>query len=158
MRCSRFVMTCCGVSFCLRPADGFFFFFCLETKEKETKRKIQGWTSPGLLRKGRSGAVKPNSLRFTTLRQGFPTPPVHSSAHAPPPRPFHYTPRRFAVGFLLLVFYSPMRFAVGFGFLLSFSLLLCLVVCFWAWIMAFVLFCFWWFSLFSDFLLLKRLL
>ena len=126
MRCSRLVMTCCSVSFCLCLADGFFFFFCLETKEKETKRKIQGWTSPGLLRKGRSGAVKPNSLRFTTLRQGFPTPPVHSSAHAPPPRPFHYT---------------PMRFAVGFGFLLLFSLL-CLVVCFWAWIMAFGLFCF----------------
>ena len=151
-------MTCCSVSFCLCLADGFFFFFCLETKEKETKRKIQGWTSPGLLRKGRSGAVKPNSLRFTTLRQGFPTPPVHSSAHAPPPRPFHYTPMRFAVGFLFLGFYSPMRFAVGFGFLLLFSLLLCLVVCFWAWIMAFGLFCFWWFSLFYNFLLLKWLL
>ena len=69
------------------PCGRIYFFFCLDTKEEVTRRKNQGWTSPGLLRKGRSGAVKPNSLRFTTLRQGFPTPPVHSSAHAPPPRP-----------------------------------------------------------------------
>ena len=27
-----------------------------------------------------------NSLRFTTLKQHFSAPPVHSSAHAPPPR------------------------------------------------------------------------
>ena len=70
------------------PFGWLYFFFCLDTKEEVTRRKNQGWTSPGLLRKDRSGAVKPNSLRFTTLRQGFPTPPVHSSAHAPPPRPF----------------------------------------------------------------------
>ena len=31
---------------------------------------------------------KMNSLRFTTLKQHFSAPPVHSSAHAPPPRPF----------------------------------------------------------------------
>ena len=51
-----------------------------------------------------------NSLRFTTLKQHFSAPPVHSSAHAPPPRPFHYTPRRFAVGFCL-GFASPSAFA-----------------------------------------------
>ena len=43
---------------------------------------------------------KKNSLRFTTLKQHFSAPPDHSSAHAPPPRPVFYTPRRFAVGFL----------------------------------------------------------
>ena len=73
--------------FLFLPCGWLYFFFCLDTKEEVTRRKNQGWTSPGLLRKGRSGAVKPNSLRFTTLRQGFPAPPVHSSAHAPPPRP-----------------------------------------------------------------------
>ena len=59
-------------------------FVLIQKKNQEEKIKA---TSPGLLRNGRSGAVKPNSLRFTTLKQGFPTPPDHSSAHAPPPRP-----------------------------------------------------------------------
>mgnify|MGYP004692287199 CR=1 FL=1 len=129
MRCSRFVMTCCGVSFCLRPADGFFFFFCLETKEKETKRKIQGWTSPGLLRKGRSGAEKRTrsvSLRSNSIFQHRPS--------IPPLTPlrlgrFFYTPRRFAVGFLFLVFRFVLfakvlrcwLFAFGFCFVLFFS-------------------------------------
>ena len=130
-------MTCCSVSFCLCLANGFFFFFCLETKEKETKRKNQGWTSPGLLRKGRSGAVKPNSLRFTTLRQGFPTPPVHSSAHAPPPRPFHYTPMRFAVGFWLwlfvIVFLVIVPCCLFLGLNYGFWLILFLVICFIFW-------------------------
>ena len=60
--------------------------FVSRQKKKNQEEKIKA-TSPGLLRNGRSGAVKPNSLRFTTLTQGFPTPPDHSSAHAPPPRP-----------------------------------------------------------------------
>ena len=101
----------------LRKYVGVFFFFCLDTKEEETRRKNQGWTSPGLLRKGRSGAVKPNSLRFTTLRQGFPTPPVHSSAQAPPPRPVFISNGFFIrQGASLLAFCSWLRLAFGFGF------------------------------------------
>ncbi len=43
---------------CFRHADGFFLFFCLDTKEKETKKEKIKATSPGLLRKGRSGTEK----------------------------------------------------------------------------------------------------
>ena len=130
------------VTWWFSPCGRIFLFFCLDTKEKKTKRKNQGYVS-GPTPERPFWRWKMNSLRCTTLKQHFSAPPGHSSAHAPPPRPFHY---------------KPMRFAVGFGFLLLFSLLLCLVVCFWAWIMALGLFCFWWFSLFYNFLLLKWLL
>ena len=62
-----------------------------------------------------------NSLRCTTLKQHFSAPPVHSSAHAPTPRPvFHflrflYTPRRFAVGFWV-------RLRLAFGFAVCYLL------------------------------------
>ena len=95
-------------------ADGFFFFFCLDTKEEETRRKNQGYVS-GPTPERPFWCWKKNSLRCTTLKQHFSAPPGHSSAHAPTPRPvFHfllflYTPRRFAVGFWV-------RLRLAFGF------------------------------------------
>ena len=94
---------------CIRHADGFTFSFALMQKNKVTKRKNQGYVS-GPTPERPFWHWKMNSLRFTTLRQHFSAPPVHSSAYAPPPRPFHYTPRRFAVGFCL-GFASPSAFA-----------------------------------------------
>ena len=89
------------------PCGRVFLFFCLDTKEKETKRKNQGYVS-GPTPERPFWRWKMNSLRCTTLKQHFSAPPGHSSAHAPPPRPFHYTPRRFAVG-------SGWRFCLTFG-------------------------------------------
>ena len=42
---------------CFRHADGFSFSFVLMQKKRKRKEKIKA-TSPGLLRKGRSGAEK----------------------------------------------------------------------------------------------------
>ena len=78
-------------------------------KNKVTKRKNQGYVS-GPTPERSFWHWKMNSLRFTTLKQHFSAPPVHSSAYAPPSRPFHYTPRRFTVGFCL-GFASPSAFA-----------------------------------------------
>ena len=81
------------------PCGRVFLFFCLDTKEKETKRKNQGYVS-GPTPERPFWRWKMNSLRCTTLRQHFSAPPVHSYAHAPTTRPvFLFTPRRFAVGF-----------------------------------------------------------
>ena len=93
------------------PCGRVFLFFCLDTKEKETKRKNQGYVS-GPTPERPFWRWKMNSLRCTTLRQHFSTPPVHSYAHAPTTRPiFFFTPRRFAVGswlfgFIMLRFYA----------------------------------------------------
>ena len=85
------------------PCGRVFLFFCLDTKEKETKRKNQGYVS-GPTPERPFWRWKMNSLRCTTLRQHFSTPPVHSYAHAPTTRPiFFFTPRRFAVGFGFLL-------------------------------------------------------
>ena len=42
--CFIFIIVFLGLVFCLcsRHANGFFFFFCLDTKEEETRRKNQG--------------------------------------------------------------------------------------------------------------------
>ena len=80
-------------------------------KNKVTKRKNQGYVS-GATAERSFWCWKKNSLRCTTLKQHFSAPPGHSSAHAPPPRPFYYTPRRFAVGFLFRL-----CLACGFAFL-----------------------------------------
>lgn len=48
-----------------RHADGFSFSFVLIQKKRKRKEKIKA-TSPGLLRKGRSGAEK--WTRFVALR------------------------------------------------------------------------------------------
>ena len=81
------------------PCGRVFLFFCLDTKEKETKRKNQGYVS-GPTPERSFWRWKMNSLRYTTLRQHFSAPPGHSYAHAPTTRPvFLFTPRRFAVGF-----------------------------------------------------------
>ena len=50
---------------CFRHADGFSFSFVLIQKKRKRKEKIKA-TSPGLLRKGRSGAEK--WTRFVALR------------------------------------------------------------------------------------------
>ena len=71
---------------CFRHADGFTFSFALMQKNKVTKRKNQGYVS-GATPERPFWHWKMNSLRFTTLKQHFSAPPVHSSAHAPPPRP-----------------------------------------------------------------------
>ena len=68
------------------PCGRIFLFFCLDTKEKETKRKNQGYVS-GPTPERPFWRWKMNSLRCTTLRQHFSTPPVHSYAHAPTTRP-----------------------------------------------------------------------
>ena len=68
------------------PCGRVFLFFCLDTKEKETKRKNQGYVS-GPTPERSFWRWKMNSLRCTTLRQHFSAPPVHSSAHAPTTRP-----------------------------------------------------------------------
>ena len=82
-----------------RHADGFTFSFALMQKNKVTKRKNQGYVS-GPTPERPFWLWKMNSLRCTALRQHFSEPPVHSSAHAPTPRPIlFFTPRRFAVGF-----------------------------------------------------------
>ena len=81
------------------PCGRVFLFFCLDTKEKETKRKNQGYVS-GATTERSFWRWKMNSLRCTALRQHFSAPPGHSYAHAPTTRPvFLFTPRRFAVGF-----------------------------------------------------------
>ena len=86
------------------PCGRIFLFFCLDTKEKETKRKNQGYVS-GPTPERSFWHWKMNSLRCTTLRQHFSAPPGHSYAHAPTTRPvFLFTPRRFAVGFWLFGF------------------------------------------------------
>ena len=43
-----------------------------------------------------------NSLRFTTLKQHFSAPPVHSSAHAPPPRPILFYAKALRCWFFVL--------------------------------------------------------
>ena len=91
------------------PCGRVFLFFCLDTKEKETKRKNQGYVS-GATTERSFWRWKMNSLRCTALRQHFSAPPGHSYAHAPTTRPvFLFTPRRFAVGFLF-------RLCLAFGF------------------------------------------
>ena len=85
------------------PCGRIFLFFCLDTKEKETKRKNQGYVS-GPTPERPFWRWKMNSLRCTTLKQHFSAPPGHSYAHAPTTRPvFLFTPRRFAVGFGFLL-------------------------------------------------------
>ena len=71
------------------PCGRIFLFFCLDTKEKETKRKNQGYVS-GPTPERPFWRWKMNSLRCTTLRQHFSAPPVHSHAHAPTPRPIFF--------------------------------------------------------------------
>ena len=68
------------------PCGRIFLFFCLDTKEKETKRKNQGYVS-GPTPERPFWLWKMNSLRCTALRQHFSEPPGHSYAHAPTPRP-----------------------------------------------------------------------
>ena len=116
----------------LRKYVGVFFFFCLDTKEEETRRKNQGWTSPGLLRKGRSGTEK--WTRFVALRSNS---IFQHRPSIPPLTPLRlgqsfFTPRRFAVGFLFrlcfafcLRFFTPRRFAVGFLFWLCLAFGFC---------------------------------
>ena len=97
---------------------GFSSSFVLIQKKKKQEEKIKADVS-GATAERSFWCWKKNSLRFTTLKQHFSAPPVHSSAHAPTPRPvFHflrflYTPRRFAVGFLFRL-----RLAFGFACLL----------------------------------------
>ena len=68
-------------------------------KRRSNKKKKSRLNVSGATAERPFWCWKKNSLRCTTLKQHFSAPPVHSSAHAPPPRPFYYTPRRFAVGF-----------------------------------------------------------
>ena len=72
-----------------RHADGFTFSFALMQKNKVTKRKNQGYVS-GATAERSFWCWKKNSLRCTTLKQHFSAPPVHSSAHAPTPRPIFF--------------------------------------------------------------------
>ena len=63
-----------------------FFFFCLDAKEKRNKKKksrlrLRGYCGTAVL------ALK-NEL--ASLKQHFSAPSVHSSAHAPPPRPIFF--------------------------------------------------------------------
>ena len=74
----------------LSPCGRVFLFFCLDTKEKETKRKNQGYVS-GPTPERPFWRWKMNSLRCTTLRQHFSAPPGHSSAHAPTTRPILFS-------------------------------------------------------------------
>ena len=109
------------------PCGRVFLFFCLDTKEKETKRKNQGYVS-GPTPERSFWRWKMNSLRCTTLRQHFSAPPGHSSAHAPTTRPtFLFTPRRFAVGswifgFITLQFLRQHLFASPLDLMASFFL------------------------------------
>ena len=135
-----FLICAFAFGWCIRHSDGFTFSFALMQKNKVTKRKNQGYVS-GATAERSFWRWKKNSLRCTTLKQHFSAPPGHSSAHAPPPRPFYYTPRRFAVGFggcfawpsvfavgfLFWLCFYVMRFAVGFGgcFCLTFGLCCC---------------------------------
>ena len=81
------------------PCGRVFLFFCLDTKEKETKRKNQGYVS-GPTPERPFWRWKMLSERSATERVHFSAPPGHSYAHAPTTRPvFLFTPRRFAVGF-----------------------------------------------------------
>ena len=100
---------------CFRHADGFTFSFALMQKNKVTKRKNQGYVS-GPTPERPFWRWKMNSLRYTSLRQHFSAPPVHSHAHAPTPRPifFHAKALRcwlwglclLAFGFYYLVLYT----------------------------------------------------
>ena len=90
------------------PCGRVFLFFCLDTKEKETKRKNQGYVS-GPTPERPFWRWKMNSLRCTTLRQHFSAPPVHSSAHAPTTRPVLFLRQGaslLAFGFRLCLAYS----------------------------------------------------
>ena len=71
------------------PCGRIYFFFCLDTKEEVTRRKNQGYVS-GVTTERPFWHWKMNSLRCTALRQHFSEPPVHSSAHAPTPRPIFF--------------------------------------------------------------------
>ena len=104
--------------FLIGHADGFFFFFCLDTKEEETRRKNQGYVS-GTTPERPFWRWKMNSLRYTTLRQHFSAPPVHSYAHAPTPRPVFFLRQGaslLALGFMLtclrLLLFSSVYFYV----------------------------------------------
>ena len=72
------------------PCGRVFLFFCLDTKEKETKRKNQGYVS-GATTERSFWRWKMNSLRCTALRQHFSAPPGHSYAHAPTTRPILFS-------------------------------------------------------------------
>ena len=105
----------------LSPCGRVFLFFCLDTKEKETKRKNQGYVS-GPTPERPFWRWKMNSLRCTTLRQHFSAPPGHSYAHAPTTRPilfFHAKALRcwlLAFWFYNATVSTPtlIHFAVGF--------------------------------------------
>ena len=63
---------------CFRHADGFSFSFVLIQKKRKRKEKIKA-TSPGLLRKGRSGAEKRTrsvALRSDSIFQRRPAIPT----------------------------------------------------------------------------------
>ena len=84
---------------CFRHADGFSFSFVLIQKKRKRKEKIKA-TSPGLLRKGRSGAEKRTrsvALRSDSIFQRRPAIPTLTPLRL---GQFFFTPRRFAVGFL----------------------------------------------------------
>ena len=92
------------------PCGRIFLFFCLDTKEKETKRKNQGYVS-GPTPERPFWRWKMNSLRCTTLRQHFSAPPGHSYAHAPTTRPILFSRQgasllAFYFGFYYLVLYT----------------------------------------------------
>ena len=103
---------------CFRHADGFTFSFALMQKNKVTKRKNQGYVS-GPTPERPFWRWKMNSLRCTALKQHFSAPPVHSSAHAPTPRPVFFLRQGaslLALGFMLtclrLLLFSSVYFYV----------------------------------------------
>ena len=102
------------------PCGRIYFFFCLDTKEKETKRKNQGYVS-GSTPERPFWRWKMNSLRCTTLRQHFSAPPGHSYAHAPTTRPILFSRQGASLLALAFWFYNAtvstpalIHFAVGF--------------------------------------------
>ena len=98
------------------PCGRVFLFFCLDTKEKETKRKNQGYVS-GPTPERSFWRWKMNSLRCTTLRQHFSAPPGHSYAHAPTTRPVFFSRQ----GASLLALYFRLCLAFGFYYLVLYT-------------------------------------
>ena len=94
------------------PCGRIFLFFCLDTKEKETKRKNQGYVS-GPTPERPFWLWKMNSLRCTALRQHFSEPPVHSYAHAPTPRPILFLRQGAS---LLALFFWMLFYALPFSY------------------------------------------